>query len=239
VLFCCAASLAAQNLPAGTALPVSLSSAVKSSDKPGSTIEGKLMQEIALPSGVKIKSGSRVTGHVMEAAKSNGTPSRITLRFEQLDDERQTLPLQVAVRAMAASENVFQAGTPIDASSTYESSDEWVTKQVGGEVVFRGRGYLASDQGKVGTWSGSGVWGKMMPGGDCPASDGNNQEQALWIFSTTACGIYGFPELKLAHAGRNPPIGQVTLESNKNIDIGGGSGWLLLVVAAPASAATN
>ena len=30
---------------------------------------------------------------------------------------------------MAAAENAFQAGTPIDAASTYESSDESVTKQ--------------------------------------------------------------------------------------------------------------
>jgi hypothetical protein len=65
------------------------------------------------------------------------------------------------------------------------------------------------------------------------ATDSNDQEQALWVFSTTACGAYGFEDLKILHTGSTAPFGQITLESPKDILIRGGSGWFLLVNATP------
>lgn len=234
-VLCLESLLAAQSLPAGTALPVMLSSTLNSKDdKPGKKIEGKLMQEVLLPSGVKIKSGSHVTGHVVLAGRA-GPASSITLTFDVLQDQGRAIPLNVSLRALAGAANVFQAKTPIDAILSFESSYGWTTKQVGGDVVFRGRGYIASPQGKVGRWNGTGAWGKLTPAGDCLAADSNDQEQALWVFSTTACGIYGFEDLKPAHTGTTAPVGQITLESPKPIDIRGGSGWLLLVNSAGAN----
>ena len=183
------------------------------------------MQEVQLPSDGVIKRGSRVMGHIVSAEAS-----RITVEFDQVEDGHQTIPLTVSVRALAASENVFRAGTPIDAASTYESSDEWATKQVGGDVVLRGRGLVTSNDGKVGRWTGTGVWGQLTPAGDC--SDSSAGEQALWVFSTTACGVYGIEGLKITHAGNTAPIGQSTLQSDKNILVRGGSGWLLVTVSA-------
>jgi hypothetical protein len=235
VLLCSTTMLMAQNLPAGTALPVMVSSTLNSKDnRPGEKIEGKLMQEVLLPSGVKIKSGSHITGHVVQGALT-GSISRITVTFDALQDQGNTIPLSVSLRAMASSADVFQAKTPIDAISSYESSYGWTTKQVGGDVVFRGRGYIASPQGKVGRWNGTGTWGKLTAAGDCLAADSNDEEQALWVFSTTACGIYGFENLKVGHAGSTAPVGQIMLESTKDILVRGGSGWLLLVNAAPAN----
>ncbi len=235
-MLCSVTAMAAQSLPAGTSLPIMLGTTLNAkNDKPGQKIEGKLMQEVALPSGSVIKKGSRVTGQIVSVQG----PSRITVQFNQLEDEHQVIPLNVALRAMAAMEDVFQAGTPIDAASTYESSDEYVTRQVGGDVVFRGRGYVASDQGRIGRWTGTGVWGKLATGGDCPATDDNGQEQALWVFSTTACGTYGFEkQLTIAHAGRTTPVGQITLQSSKDILVRGGSGWLLIVNTATGTAGT-
>jgi hypothetical protein len=230
-VLCLETLLVAQGLPAGTALPVMLSSTLNSKDsKPGEKIEGKLMQQVLLPSGGKIKSGSHVTGHVVASAVA---PSQITLTFDAIEDQGRTIPLKVSLRALASTENVFQAKTPIDAISTYESSYGWTTKQVGGDVVFRSRGYIASPQGKVGRWNGTGTWGKLTPGGDCLATDSNDQEQALWVFSTTACGAYGLEDLKIVHTGSSAPFGQITLESPKDILIRGGSGWFLLVNATP------
>ncbi|MGO9303413.1 MAG: hypothetical protein ACLP3R_06870, partial [Candidatus Korobacteraceae bacterium] len=88
-------------------------------------------------------------------------------------------------------------------------------------------------------WNGSGAWGKLTPAGDCLATEVNEQEQALWVFSTTACGVYGFEDLKLAQTGSSAPVGQITLESAKDILVRDGSGWLLLVNAAPASPAST
>ncbi len=233
-MLCSVTALAAQGLPAGTALPIMLSTTLNAkNDKPGQQIKGELMQEVPLPSGSVIKKGSRVTGRIVSVQR----PSRITVQFSQLEDEHQTIPLNVALRAMAASENVFQAGTPIDAASTDEGATSWVTRQVGGDVVFRGRGYVASNRGKIGRWTGTGVWAKLEPGEDCPETDDNGQEQALWVFSTTACGAYGFDKkLTVAHAGRTPPVGQITLQSSKDILVRGGSGWLLIVNAGTSGA---
>ncbi len=228
VLLCgCASAVKPHNLPPGTALPIMLSTTINArTDKAGKKIEGKLMQEVRLPSGIVIKKGARVIGQVISLQK----PSRLTLQFTQLEEEHQTIPLNASLRALAASETVFQAGLPADAS-TAEQSDEWVTQQVGGDFVFRGRGYVSSNQGKVGIWTGNGVVGRLSSGEDCPDYEGNGQEQALWVFSTTACGAYGYDKkLTIAQDGQTAPLGQITLVSTgKELQVRGGSGWLLVV----------
>lgn len=231
-----ALALSAQNLPPGTGLPVMLSTSLNAKNaKPGQKIEGKLTQEVMLGGG-KLKSGSHVSGHVVSVTRPGASGARIVVQFDQLENEHQNIPLHVGLRALAAQENVFNAGLPVDASSSTESSQEWVTKQVGGEYVFRGRGYVSSDKGKVGTWSGSGVWGPLPATEDCSAGDNLNPQQALWIFSTTACGAYGFENTKLEQSGLTPPLGQIVLSSPKDIDVRGGSGWFLMVVSDSATA---
>ena len=219
-----ATAVIAQSLPAGTALPVMVSSTLSArSDKPGQKIEGKLMQDVRLANDSVIKKGSHVAGQVIAVQK----PSRITVQFTRLQDEHQSIPLNVSMRAIAAPGSVFQAGLPADASSS-ESAGEWVTKQIGGDFVFRGRGYVSSSEGKVGRWDGTGVWGTLAAGDNCPDASYNGQEQALWIFSGTACGAVGFQELKIVSDGSANPPGQITLESPKE-PVRGGSGWLLIV----------
>ncbi len=199
-------------------------------DKVGQKIEGRLMQEILLPSGTEIKSGSRIKGHIVEVNRITDGGSRIAVRFDELTDHGRTIPLAVSLRALASFESVHEASLPVGASSNYESSYQWVTKQVGGDVVNRERGVVGSSAGVVGRWSGA-VWAKLTPApkAGCPAEDGNDREQPLWVFSSSACGVYGLPDVKLAHAGRTEPVGLIMLESQKDLVIRGGSGWLLLV----------
>ena len=238
--FCLGTLLSAQTLPAGTALPMELGSSLNAKgSKPGQTIQGKLMQEVRLPSGVVIRSGSRVTGHVVSVNRPGANGPRIVVQFDKLQNEKATIPLNVALRALADSADVFNAGLPVGPSSSGEFSGQWVTKQVGGEYVFRGRGYVSSDKGKVGIYSGTGVWGKLGEGDNCPNSGTSDELQALWIFSTTACGVYGLPDMKLAQDGSTPPMGQIALQSTKDIVLRGGSGWLLVVNAQPAKDTTK
>lgn len=235
-LICFTTTLFAQSLPAGTALPVALGSSLNAkSAKPGQKIQGKLMQEVPWRPGEKIKSGSHVIGHVVSVSKPGGSGSRITVQFDQLQVEHQSVPLNVSLRAVASSLDVFQAGTPVNSAPDSSSSEEWVTKQVGGDYVFRGRGYVTSDRGRVGVWSGTGVWGKLMAGGDCSAGTASDPQQALWVFSTTACGSYGLEGMTVTHFGDTDPAGQIVLSSTKDIDIRGGSGWLLVVNPGPAA----
>ncbi len=236
-LLCAAATLSAQNIPAGTALPVTVGATLDAKkDKAGAKIEARLMQEIPLASGSKIKAGAHVIGHIVEVTKGAGGGSRMVLKFDQLETEGKAVPLSVSARAIAATDSVYNAQIPIDAESNYETSNQWVMRQVGGDIVNRGRGVVASSDAIVGRWDGA-AWGKLTSGanGDCPATDGDVSEQALWVFSTSACGLYGFRDLKLVHAGRTDPVGQIVLESDKDLHVGGGSGWFLLVNAASAT----
>ncbi len=228
-----AAMLVTHGIPPGTALPVTLGATLDAKkDKPGQKIEARLMQDIPLTAADKIKAGAHVTGRIVEVTRTASGGSRIVLKFDQLTGGGRTIPLTINVRAIAAMESVYAAEVPVDAESNYETQNQWVMKQVGGEIVNRGRGRITSDEGLVGRWDGA-PWGKLTTAvdGDCTAADGNDIEQALWVFSTSACGLYGLPDMKLVHDGRTDPIGQIILESSKNLHIGGGSGWFLLVSA--------
>ena len=229
------------SLPPGAAIPVMLNSEVNAKkNKVGQKISGKVMQDISVASGSMIKSGSPVRGHIVSVAAPSTGGSRVVLTFDEVDDRGRTIRLTASLRALASSEGVFQAGIPIDASSDSESSDQWVTRQVGGEVVNRGRGAVASSTAVVGKWA-DGVWARLTPAtqGDCPIEEGNSLEQSLWIFSTSACGVYGLPGVRLAQAGRTDPVGQIALESSKDLSIRGGSGWLLIVISTSSDSAAK
>lgn len=223
--------LSAQNIPPGSTLPIVLNSSLDArKNKPGAKIEGRLKQDVTLSSGAKIKAGSRVTGRIASVTR----PSRIVLQFDQIEDGGKAIPLNVSVRAMADSNSIYNAQIPIDAESNYETENQWVTRQIGGDIVNRGRDLVASGNAIVGQWKG-GVWAKLAYVSDCPPRNLPDVEQPMWVFSVDACGLYGLSSLKLAHAGDTDPMGQVVLESDKDVAIGGGSGWLLIVNAAPSA----
>ena len=61
---------------------------------------------------------------------------------------------------------------------------------------------------------------------------GNTNPQALWVFSSDACGTYGMENLKISHAGRTNPVGIISLASdNSKLRIPNGTAMLLRVNA--------
>jgi len=58
---------------------------------------------------------------------------------------------------------------------------------------------------------------------------GYDREQSVWIFSSAACGTYGLPNVRIASSGLVAPVGEISLTSSRNVDIRGGSGWLLII----------
>jgi hypothetical protein len=236
LVFNAVAMLVTQGIPVGTAFPVVLNATLDArKDKPGQKIEARLMQDIPLPSGEKIKAGAHVTGHIVEVTNAAGRGSGMVLKFDQLTAGGRTVPLTFSVRAIAAMESVYAAEVPVDAESNYEPANQWVMRQVGGDIVKRGRGLIVSNDAIVGRWNGA-AWGRLTTAldGDCTAADGNDIEQALWVFSTSACGLYGFQDMKLVRNGRTDPVGQIVLESGKVLHIGGGSGWFLVSASSSA-----
>src|SRR5215472_7558595 len=97
------ALLSAQALPAGTALPIAVGSSLNAKRvKVGQKVEGKLMQEVRLPSNAILKKGSRLTGHVVSANKPGAKGSSIVVQFDQLQNDKQTIALNVSLRALAS-----------------------------------------------------------------------------------------------------------------------------------------
>ncbi|MGB7555269.1 MAG: hypothetical protein WBM04_12915, partial [Candidatus Korobacteraceae bacterium] len=112
---------------------------------------------------------------------------------------------------------------------------------IGGDGVFRGDGTVVADGQVVGKSTiGGDTTAKLIASRDrgCGgATAGDDREQALWLFSPSACGTYGFADLKIIHAGRRDPVGQIILESDKNVHVPGGSGLLLRVISSPGRSA--
>lgn len=221
----------ASTIPAHTALPVMLNSTLNAkSAKPGQKFEGKVMQDVPVSDQWIIKKGSRVTGHVVRAGKAGETLT-LTLKFDQLEGQGQPVPLDVSLRAVASMMSVANARNPANSASDFTSQNDWVTEQVGGDVVNRGRGLVGAPGGTiVGKWTGNGPYGKFRPplSGSC-VGDSADVIHALWIFSTSACGAYGLPGLNILHNGAAERPGEIVLKFEKDSKIGGGSGWMLVV----------
>jgi hypothetical protein len=233
-----------QEIPAGTVLPVMLNSSLNAAkDNPGKRVEGKVMQDIPLSSEWKIKERSQIIGHIVRvtrqgysrpASTKRSLGFSIVLKFDSIRDDGRMIALKVALLAVASMRRVADAQIPMNSTANRDPISQWVTRQVGGDVVNRGRGKVASIGGVWGTWlEGSSVRVSLTPNDSagCPSGTGYDREQAMWIFSSAACGTYGLSKLNIASSGRASPVGEIELESSSNVVIPGGSGWLLIVVA--------
>lgn len=229
-----ACPLFAETLPNGTALPIQLSTGLNArKDRAGKQLSGRVMQDVALPAGEKIKSGSRVLGHILQITKRGPAGFGVVVRFDSIQDGERTIPVVAAVLAVATSAGVHEAQIPINSSANIEPTTQWVTRQVGGDIVNRRLRKVASED-VVGRWVGeNSVLMKLTPNPEagCPGGPGYDREQALWIFSSTACGVYELTRpshIRIVRSGLTSPLGEVELNSEKDLSLGAGSGWLLM-----------
>jgi hypothetical protein len=131
-------------------------------------------------------------------------------------------------------QSVAQAQSPINSNPDMQSASGWVTRQVGGDVVSRSQRKVGTPGGLTGIWlEDSSVIIKLTPNADagCPGGPGYDRPQAVWIFSSSACGTYELGNARIASSGAAPPLGNVSISSDRNLQIRGGSGWLLMTVA--------
>jgi len=235
-----AASLFAQNaVPAGTILPVALSSSLNSRKlKPGQIMRARVMQDVPLSSGPAIHAGAKVIGHVVDVKPANDTGgAQISFRFDVLLISGRRIPITTNLRALASMMAVEQAQLPENGPDRGTSANAWTTDQIGGEVVYRGGGPVAHGLQPVGepTTNGVLVHVSAKPGSECRGEiEGSHRLQALWVFSSDACGAYDLPNLAIVHAGRDDPVGEIILASNKgDVKVRPGSGMLLRVNRTP------
>jgi hypothetical protein len=228
--------LFAQNtIPAGTILPVALNSSLNSRKvKPGQVITARVMQDVPLSPGSTIHAGAKVIGRVIDVKPANGgSGAQVSFRFDTLVASKRRIPIITNLRALASMMAVEAAQLPESGPDRGTSQNAWTTDQIGGEVVYRGGGPVADGLRSVGepTYGGVLVHVSAKPGSPCRGEiEGNDRLQALWVFSSDACGVYDFADLAIVHAGRTDPVGEITLASDKGkVNVRAGSGMLLRV----------
>jgi hypothetical protein len=229
---------AQQGVPIGTILPVRLDSTLSQRSFPGQSIKATVMQEVPLPNGVKIPERAQVLGEVTAIDLNGPTVGlRLSLKFDHLKTSKANFRILTDLRAMASELEVDAAQMPEVGGDRGTPSTAYTTVQVGGnEVVYRGGGHVMNALEVVGEpVVPHGVLGRARPnltGGCRGAVNDNDSAQALWLFASDACGVYGFDNLAIVSAGRVDPVGQITLFSKQsNLKIRAGTGMLLRIIA--------
>ena len=230
-----AGAFAQSAIPTGTVLPAQLNSSLNSKKcKPGQTVSARIMQDVPLSSRMKIRAGTKLIGHVVSlSAPTTRGLSQVTFRFDRLQSRHQSVAISTSIRALASMLTVVEADIP---STGPDRGTPWAWRTrnlIGGEVAYGEGGPVARGTQIVGEALADGV---LAPIRSNPASGcrgeiaGNAQPQALWVFSSDACGVYGIDQVQITHAGRSAPVGEITLTSSQgNVNIAPGSGMLLRV----------
>ncbi len=216
----------AQEIPAGTVVPVMLTMTVDSAKAhPGQQVTGKVMEVVPLPDGQDIPVGAKVFGHVSQVVPGNGvSPASLAVQFDQIVFHGREIPVKTNLRALASMMAVYDAQVPFFEPDTTPRSAVMLAP-VGGEPAFRPDNPEKSS-------------GRMVRfRGDLPAGCGGRIDQeggtgALWVFSPYACGVYGFGKgLVIVQDGASDPDGNIILGSKKSVSVHAGSGLLLRVAS--------
>lgn len=221
-------------IPPGTILPVRVGSLSSEKRKPGDLIKARIMQDVPLGNGSKLRAGSTVLGRIVDVTPATpGTKATLTLKFDAVLQGKTTVPVLTHLRAIASTLEVQFAQTPTTGPGKGDVFDWLPTIQVGGEAVYGKGGEVTNGDRVVGRAVYDGVLAQpnAKEGTNCRGPvDGIDWPQAFWVFSSDACGAYGFPYLTISHVGRTDPRGEIVLVSERGpVKIRSGSGWLLRV----------
>ncbi|HYV75650.1 MAG TPA: hypothetical protein VFB24_15460 [Candidatus Binatia bacterium] len=237
ILLCLLVSFArGQTIPAGTLLPVMLDDTVESDkSKPGEEVSAKLYQQVVLPEGLKIKRLSKVVGHVVAVTPPSGsTPASITVQFDQVEIGKKSVTVSTGLRALASMRLVAQVRNPVNMNAgPGTTSWDLNVSQIGGQIAYNGARIVKAPNGQVvgRVVEPGAIVGVPManPGAGCAGPAANVGEQAFWVFSTDACGLYDEEELTYTSGIGGPNSGKIVLKSAKHFDVRSGSAWLLQV----------
>jgi hypothetical protein len=223
-------------IPAGTILPVRLNRGFSSKNaRAGQEITGRLMQDVPLPNAQKIPEGAMLRGTVVAVSSAGKSGSgRVSFRFDHVKIHRHSVAIVTDLRALASFVEVQFAQIP-QTTPGFGTPYAWATTElIGGDVKY-GVGGPVTDRGSevvgTGTFSGVLVHIRAQPESGCrDGLDGNHDLQALWVFSADSCGVYGMSGIRIAHAGRTEPLGEIVITADSgDANVKGGSGMLLRV----------
>lgn len=225
-------AFAQTSLPPGTLIPVSLSGRLNVQKlHPGQRIRADVMQDVP---GTSVRRRDHAVGEVVSLTPSRGGHSQLEIRFDAVESHGQRIPIRTSLRALASFSEVQDAQVPEEGASRGMTPDVSTTTQIGGEQVYRGGGPVMAGDTIVGKPSPWGVLAlpRTQPGTPCRGVLNNNSRpQAFWVFSTDACGVYGFSKIQIVHAGRTQPAGTIVLASDGGkLNLGSGTAFLLRVL---------
>lgn len=224
----------AESIPAGTILPIRLNNSLSTSKShPGQVITARIMQDVPLANGGKIREGSKVIGHVVNVSSpEDAKTEQISLQFDKVISSGRTIPINTNLRAVAGFVEVREAEIPTDGPVSMPIA----ATQVGGDTAYTSGGDVVDRNGAdVGKSVTDGVLVQVgasnRQGRDCRgAVDSNTSPAAMWVFSSDACGTYGLSTIRIAHAGRTEPVGVIVLTSEKGqLKLPSDAGMLLRV----------
>lgn len=221
-------------IPPGTILPVRLGGLSSQKAKKGDVIKARIMQDVPLGNGSRLRAGSTVLGRVIDVSAANlGHKAMLAMRFDAIVRGKESIPVATHLRAIASTLEIEFAQVPPIGPGESDVYDWLTTVQVGGEVVYGKGGEVYNGDRIVGRSVYDGVVAQVnvKEGTTCRGPvEGNNRPQAFWVFSSDACGAYGFPTMTISHTGRTDPRGEIVLVSEQGpLKIRSGSGMLLRV----------
>jgi hypothetical protein len=222
------------SIPAGTILPVRLGSLSSEKSKKGEVIKARIMQDVPLGNGSKLRAGSSILGRVIDVTSAaSGNKAELAIEFDSVLSGKERIPVVTHLRAIASTLEIEFAQVPTTGPGIGDVFDWLPTTQVGGEVVYGKGGEVTNGDRVVGRSVNDGVLARVDPkeGTRCSGPVENDRLQAFWVFSSDACGTYGFPSLVISHTGRTDPQGEIVLVSERGpVKIRSGSGMLLRVL---------
>lgn len=217
----CTAGAQTAVLAPHTAIPISFTKTVDASrQSTGSSIYARTTQPIKLNDGSTLHAGAEVIGHVVNATPflfdktpyARQTASVLTIRFDTLADGGRKIPLHVTLRAMAGPVDAWETGYPQPASDGTIVTNT----QIGGDQVIPSHDEVRNGEGDVvGYNRRSGIYAHLIAahGNSSEGCDGSDTEQAMGVFSASACGLYGFAGITLESSGRSSQPAVITLSS--------------------------
>lgn len=193
-------------------------------------MKARVMQDVPLEGHSKIHAGAMIVGRVSEVAPA--AEPVLAVRFDKLVEGKRSTPITTSLRALASPMDVEDAQIPTSGPDRGTSEADWVTEQIGGEIRYHGS-VVTHGRDVVGNSVAEGVLvqASANPHGRCEGEMQHNESpQAMWLFSSDACGIYDVPHLRLMHSGRTDPVGEIRFRSSRGpVNISAGSGMLLTV----------
>ena len=224
-------------IPAGTILPVRLNHGLSSKNAhPGQVVTGRIMQNVPLPNNEFIPEGAKVAGVIVSAEPAgNSTSGKVSFRFDTLEFHHHKIAIVANLRALAGFMEVQYAQTP-QFSPGFGTPYIWAnTRQIGGDEVYGVGGPVTNQESET---VGKGIFGGVLvhvrarSDSKCRgALDPDDRLQAQWVFSSDACGVYGIQGVRIAHAGRTEPVGEITLAADRqDVLVRGASAMLLRII---------